>query len=415
MSRHLSNWLEYYLKMTEHSEPPILYHLWAGIGAIASVLQRKCFTNWGARGYVYPNFYIALVGPPGGRKGTAMKIAKRMVQELQIPMASDAVGSSQILFKELQNAEQVYLTYDGKEKYHKSLSVWSEEFQVFLSEKNPQLMSAITDLFDCPDIWKYSSIKQGVVDVNNCFLTLIGAITPSLLQTKLSLDAVGGGLLSRIILVVGYGPAKKIAFQFMSAEEKELSIKLQKDLEQIKLMTGPFELTQGFLNIYGPWYEQFSESQEIDSEKFLGYNSRRALHLNKLCMIMSASESNDMQITSDHFKRALAILEYTEAEMPNAFYGIGHGAHAAVYARLLDMIEARNGLIEYEELIRHFQMDVLPHDMDKLLSLAERSKRISIERSATKTMIQGIDRINPQFKMTAFLNKTLFSKLNQPK
>ena len=81
------------MEYTANTEPPKLYHLWSGITAIASALRRKCFCNWGMRGYVYPNFYVALVGPPGGRKGTAMRLAKTFVEDLEIPLGSGSLGS----------------------------------------------------------------------------------------------------------------------------------------------------------------------------------------------------------------------------------------------------------------------------------------------------------------------------------
>lgn len=411
--RHTTDWLEYYLRFTEHTEPPLQYHLWSGISAIASVLQRKCFTNWGLIGYRYPNLYIALVGPPGGRKGTAMKLAKEMIHSLNVKLGSDSLGSVQALYKEIKATDDIYLTVDGKEKHHKSLSIWSEEFQVFLSEKEPKLISNLTDLFDSPSKWVYHSLSQTEQVLDNCWLNIIGAITPSLLQSKLSMDAVGGGLLSRIMLIVGYGPKQKIAFQFLSKEDEELQQKLTEDLQQIKLLTGPFEITQEFINIYGPWYEQFADASEIDSEKFTGYNSRRATHLQKLCMIISASESDDMKLTAMHFKKALAIIEMAEAEMQNAFYGLGNAAHTEVYAKLIDHWKDKDNL-DYDLLIKQFQMEIMPAELDKILQLAERAGRIKIEHSASGLVrIKVIPIVHNSKAAEQFLDKTLFSKMRR--
>ena len=132
MSRQLEDWLEHYMLFTQNTECPTLYNLWSGITAISSALRRKCFCNWGLRGYIYPNFYVALVGPPGGRKGTAMKIAKSMVHGLETPMGSDSLGSTQALYKEIMESETDFQDSNGIGKKHKSLAVWSEEFQVFL-------------------------------------------------------------------------------------------------------------------------------------------------------------------------------------------------------------------------------------------------------------------------------------------
>jgi len=409
MSRQLSDWLEYYMQFTQNSEPPILYHLWSGITAISSVLRRKCYCNWGLRGYVYPNLYVSLVGPPGGRKGTAMKIAKTMLQKLEIPIGSDALGSTQILYKEIRDCEDSYTEHNGMKKNHKSLSVWSEEFQVFLSDNDPMLIASLTDLFDCSDRWKYSTLKRGAEDLSNCWLTIIGAITPSLLQSKLSSDAVGGGLLSRIIFVVGYGPIKRIALPFLSVEEEEMRKKLYEDLEQMALLSGPFILTTDFLQKYSTWYESGSSAGGINDEKFLGYNSRRALHLNKLCMIMSASENDDMKINASHFEKALAVLEETEFEMPNAFYGLGLSATSDAYAKVLTFIKAKENF-SWQELVAAFQMHASMTELQEYVQRAEQAGVLRKEHSATNTKYEAIPQAT-QGKTSNIIKTTLYKRM----
>ncbi len=409
MKRNLTDWLEYYLQFTQNSEPPIQYHLWSGISALSSVLQRKCYCNWGLRGYIYPNFYVALVGPPGGRKGTAMKIAKGMVQQLEIPMGSDALGSIQIMYKEISKAQAEYREADGVIKFHKSLAVWSEEFQVFLSDKDQMLLSSLTDLFDCANSWKYSTLSRGVDDLSNCYLTIIGAITPSLLQSKLSMDAVGGGLISRIIFVVGYGAIKRIALPFLSKEELQLQTHLQEDLEQIHNLAGAFELTKEFLDTWIPWYETISTMNEVDNDKFMGYNSRRALHLNKLCMIFSASENNDMKIEARHFDKALAVLEETEEEMPNAFYGLGRGAHSEIFTSFLNFLDTHPEF-NFAQLTEAFQLDSMPVDMEQFIRMAEITGKLRIEKSATETRYITIKDVKIK-KDKSYLKETVYSKM----
>ena len=129
--RKLDNWISYYMKFAQNTESPKQYHLWTAISAIASCLQRKCWIPWGHE-TIYPNFYIVLVGPPGGRKGTAMKILKPLLQDLDIQMSADSVGSIQALYGEISEATNEHITPKGTNIKHRSLTTWSEEFQVFL-------------------------------------------------------------------------------------------------------------------------------------------------------------------------------------------------------------------------------------------------------------------------------------------
>ena len=300
MSRQLSDWLEYYMKYTQRTEPPELYHLWSGLTAISSALRRKCYCNWGAlRGLIYPNMFVSLVGPPGGRKGTAMRIAKSFVQNLEIPLGADSLGSTQALYKELMDSEDSYIDPQGITRKHKSVSIWAEEFQVFLTDKDQMLIPSLTDLFDCANVWKYKTLARKTEDISNVWITIIGAITPDLLQAKLSHEAVGGGLISRIIFVVGQGPKQRKALQFLTEEEEEIQQMLENDLQEIANLSGQFTLSKEFLKAYVRWYEHEYDESGVPSDKFLGYNHRRPLHINKVCMLLSASESNGLIITTD--------------------------------------------------------------------------------------------------------------------
>lgn len=137
---------------------------------------------------------------------------------------------------------------------------------------------------------------------------MIGGITPALLQESLSQTSVGGGLISRIIFVVGHGPKQRSAIQYLTEEEADIHDKLKNDLQAIANMKGVFKMSKDFLRAYIKWYEQEYDYNSVQNEKFAGYNNRKPLHINKLCMLLSASESNDLIITDKHFFTALAFI-----------------------------------------------------------------------------------------------------------
>jgi hypothetical protein len=413
MPRQLTDWLENYMKYTQRSESPELYHLWCGLTAISTALRRKCFCDWGPlRGQVYPNLFVALVGPPGGRKGTAMRPAKTFLQQLDVTLGADSLGSTQALYKELIDSEDSYVDDKGMTKKHKSVSIWAEEFQVFLSDRDQMLIPSLTDLFDCADSWKYKTLSRKTEDISNCFITIIGAITPSLLQSKLTQDAVGGGLVSRIIFVVGQGPKHRKALQYLTEEEMDIQKKLGEDLQEIANMSGQFKLSKDFLRAYVQWYEQDYDDTGVPSDKFLGYNHRRPLHINKVCMLVSAAESNEMIITAEHFEKALAIMQITEQEMPNAFYGLGLSSQADVYAKILSFIEERDSF-DWMEFVRTFHLDV--ENITQLrgyLEMAEQSGILKAETSATSSryvsLAKKIEPADPEL-----LNKTVFRLMDR--
>ncbi len=413
MPRQLNDWIENYMKYTQRSESPDLYHLWCGLTVLSTALRRKCYCDWGPlRGCVYPNLFVALVGPPGGRKGTAMRPAKNFLEKIDVTLGADSLGSTQALYKELIDSEDSFVDENGMTKKHKSVSIWAEEFQVFLSDRDQMLLPSLTDLFDCADSWKYKTLSRKTEDISNCWITIIGAITPSLLQSKLTQDAVGGGLISRIIFVVGQGPKHRKALQYLTEEEMDIQKKLGEDLQEIANMSGQFKLSKDFLQAYVRWYEQDYDETGVPNEKFLGYNHRRPLHINKVCMLVSASESNEMIITAEHFEKALAIMQVTEQEMPNAFYGLGLSSQADVYAKILSFIEERESF-DWMEFVRTFHLDV--ENITQLrgyLEMAEQSGIIKAESSATTSryinLITKTEVVDPEL-----LNRTVFSLMDR--
>lgn len=377
MTRMLDDWLGRYIEYTENTEPHTNYHIWTGIATVAAMLKRKVWLNWGTEGLIYPNFYIALVGPPGGRKGTAMKLGKRMLHELQVDLGADCITRA-ALVEELANSKDTFIDESHIEQTYCALSVFSEELVVYLGEKNPDMIVTLTDLFDSPTRWAYSTKNKGKPVLTNVWLNLIGAITPSLLHGRGTAEAMGGGLTSRMIFVVADGKAKFVPFPFMTEGETRLKQLLTDDLMEIGTICGQFRFDEEALELYRRWYLDPTSARAVDDPNFRGYNERRSLHLRKLCMIMSACRTNNKTITADDFTRALSILEMTEAEMPKAFSGVGWGDHA----RLLDdvlLFVVTQERVDWNTLVRRFRNDATSEQLETIMKTLTDSELVKMD------------------------------------
>jgi len=385
--RLLDDWITRYLELNDNSEPPICYHLWTAIVTIAACMQRKCYLDWGMTA-IYPNFYAILVGPPGGRKGTAMKVGKSMLNELDVMLSSDCVTRAQLV-EELEEAKQTIEIAPNEVSMHCSLTVFSEEFAVFLGEKNPDIVVTLTDLFDCPDKWRYSTKNSGKNKLSKVFLNMIGATTPGLLQTKMTQDATTGGLISRIIFVVAKGREKLVPMPFPTREEKELYAKLLKDLEDILLLQGGFKFTEEAMAHYNAWYMDIRNSIAVDDEKFMGYNARRALHLKKLAMVMSASRGSDRIIKQTDFQRALTILESVETGMPQAFFGIGRSDHAHILGALREkMLHCKS--FTPRQLVTWFAMEATQAQLTEVIGILRITGELKEVRNSETRSIEYV-------------------------
>ena len=169
------------MEYTHNSEPPTQFREWAAIATVAAALQRKCVLQWGELERFYPNLYVVLIGPSGSRKGTAMRPALELLQELGIKMASEAI-TREALIRELKqaNANQPDLK-TGTMHLHASLTIFSPELTVFLGYQNKQLMSDLTDWYDCRDRWTYRTKGAGVDEIIGVWINLFGGTTPELI------------------------------------------------------------------------------------------------------------------------------------------------------------------------------------------------------------------------------------------
>ena len=381
--RVLDDWLTTYLEATANSEPSHLYRMWCGISTIAAALQRKCHLRWGTHLTFYPNMYIVLVGPSGARKGTAMGPAYRLLSDIGINMAAQKTTLEQLIRRLAEATGHKQDPTTGKLQMHSSLTIFSDELVVFLGYNQYDMMAALCDWFDCKDRWSYETKNKGKDEVLGVWVNLLGGTTPALIQSNLPLEAMGGGLTSRIIFVYAGGKEKAVPFPFTTKEERDHFDDLRADLERIHLMSGQFKITERFAHEWEQWYTQqeVSPPQHLLNDRFDGYVQRRPLHLLKLSMIVSASEGSEMILEASHLQRAIRILEATELVMPNVFRGVGRSPIAEVMSRVMGYLGTCR-LTTYASLLQRFHTDADVQTMDKVVLALEKMGYLEREHKA---------------------------------
>lgn len=366
MARKLDDWIGSYLKYTNNSEPPDLYKEWVAISVVASVLQRKCSLPWGEITF-YPNMYVVLVGPSGKcRKGTAMGPGYRLLNELGIKMAAEAI-TREALIRELKQTTSTEVDPNtGSIDLHSSLTIYSQELTVFLGYNNMALMSDLTDWYDCRSRWTYRTKNMGTDEIIGVWVNLIGATTPELIQSTLPRDAIGGGLTSRIIFVYEDQKGKIVPTPFITKKEESLRDDMIADLERIGTLRGEFRITDDFLDMYVDWYTDQHKSSEFNDMRFSGYIERRPTHLLKLCIILSASSRDDMIIDEKIFNRAKSLLARTEGKMMLTFSGVGKSETSDVLSRVMAYIGSE-GEITFMRLLKMFYYDADKETLTKIV------------------------------------------------
>jgi hypothetical protein len=387
LKRKLPDFIDSYLKYTERTEPVDQFKTWTAISVIASALQRKVFMEWGPSLVFYPNLYIVLVAPSGSRKSVAMNPGLSLITDAGIPIASNATTWQALVRKLKDNNMTDVEPETGTVHCHSSLTIFSKEFTVFLGFQNRELMSSLCDWYDCDNIWSYDTISRNEEKIIGVWVNLMGATTPSLIRESLPTNAIGGGLTSRIIFVYGKGKGKTISIPSVSIEEKELYKLLLHDLEQIKMLSGQFKATRGFVDAWHIWYTQTSDAEPVFKDPRLeGYVERRPTHLMKLAMIMSVSRGgNDLVVTEKDLGRALSYLVEAETSMFNVFEGIGKSSIAGTIQDVLTYILInKHREIPLSDIAQRFYSDADYNTMQNILhTIQSMSKCKIIKRPGT--------------------------------
>lgn len=373
--RELKDWITGWLKFQENTEPVEWYKEWVAISVIAATLQRKCVLDLGHEVF-YPNMYVVLIGPPGARKGTAMKPGKKILMDKGIRLSANAT-TKEALVRALRIASGSTPNLEtGEVVGHASLTIYSEEMTVFLGYNNLELMGYLNDWYDCGDTWMYDTKNVELQDyINAIWVNGLWATTPSILHTALPNEAVGAGLTSRIIFVHADGIGKVVPFPHLSEGGLIVKEQLFADLERIYILNGSFKYTREFIDKYTDWRIYQETHPPFDDPQLLGYLARRSGHILKLCMVVSASEGDSMVITDKTFARALSILERVEVRMPIVFGGYGEDRDAKVLEKVMRTVAlAGDEGIIFSDLMRKFSRDASKDKMWSIIRTIESMK-----------------------------------------
>jgi hypothetical protein len=368
--RHLRDWLEGYMILTENTEPCELYRKWVGVSVIASALQRKCFLQWGSQTW-YPNFYIVLSGPPAeSRKGTAMVSGFDLLRHINVKLCADRLTPEQFI-REMSESTVCSQISNNTFMNHSSYTVYSREFTVFLGYKNSAFLSDLTDLYDCADSWSYRTKGSGQFEIKGAWLNLLAATTPENLQAALPNEAFGGGFASRVVFIHADKKGKIVPMPTYSKDEEEIRMRLIQDLEQISLLSGRFQATRGYINSRTEWYISATEEEQIIQDpRFAAYYGRKITTATKLSMVLSASRSDDMELHEADFMQALDMINEAELSMPKAIAGVGKSDYAEVLPQVMAEILTR-GEVTMQMLMRRFSHDTTQFHLQKMIEILD--------------------------------------------
>lgn len=333
--------LDYYLELVDSTESPTIFHRWSFITAVAASLARRTRYPM-ATGDIYPNMFTLLLGPPGAKKSTSIRMATDLVKQAGYSHISSGKTSPEQFLVDLQlgfdavnlsagDFDSFRLPDPSNPSQSSHVLVQAGELQAYLGQSNLAFITLLTDLWDNLDSYPYR-LKNGTLElINRPTVSLLGGATASTFKRIFPTDVLGQGTLSRFILVHSGGRRQRVF------EPKPLDPEMTATLlEQLSALHEPANLVSVFSHT--PSAYEFSKAiyeqgeAEITDARFQYYANRRNDHYLKLAMVIAALNFHD-KLTLEDCMLANTILTYTEKFMPMALgeFGLDKGADKTEY------------------------------------------------------------------------------------
>lgn len=371
MARAFDDWLLSYLIYTSTSPSPEIYHKWAAISAIASVLQRKVFFK--INQYIcYPNHYIILTGPPGMKKSSTIRVARDVLEKVPgVNLSNDSITREKLILNMSQKMQ------DGMS----ALTVHSSEFGSFFSSSGMEMMMFLIDIYDSQTDWTHDTKMGGKNRIQAPFLNLLAGTTPDWIAKGLPVDTNGVGLTSRSLFVFSSQPRVRDFLSDDNDSFEKVGELLKKDLTSISTISGRYNFdSKETYQKFNDWYRGWIENNNPGNDHTMTpYFARKDIHMIKLCMVVAASRRQDLVVTTADVETAFALLAGIEAEMPHTFAGFGTNILASPMNRMLEVIVQCDPTgISLEELTAAFRKDLRLAEIDENIQMMMRAQMIRL-------------------------------------
>lgn len=382
------NFFDLYFQYVRETECPLFYHRWCALSGIGAMLGRNYYFQHG-HFTVNPNMYIMLIGSPGTRKSTAIKIMKNLIIEAGYDkISADKTSKEKFLLDLHEQSEgesgssilDENIFGSGKDNYSNrspaEMFIAADEFNDFVGNGNIEFISLLGSLWDYSGTYE-NKIKNGKsVFIPNPTINILSGNTPTGFALAFPVEILGQGFFSRLLLIYGESTGRRITFP--TPPPIELKMELIAKLVEIKTKCcGPVTMTPTAQHLLDHIYTNPLPLEDI---RFESYSNRRFTHLLKLCILHAAARVS-LVITEDDVIYANTVLSHTEHIMPKALGEFGKSRHSDVTNKIMTILENATSPVSTQDIIKAIHSDVdninVAIELLKGLEVAEKVQRIN--------------------------------------
>ncbi len=344
--KHIEGFITDLIYATRGREISTMYGIWSALYLISSVIQRDAWLMppdgdpWLDKDYL--NFYLLLVGPPGSGKTSAVNLVQKVLSKCnqhyrdsddpffqrkacaEISDVSTPEAFLGTLARHSRNddgsARKVIVGLDRNKNVSevKAISngnITLSEFASLLGRKNYSegMSTHLLQLYDSPSMFRWNTVKRGLVLIPDVYLNIIGASTQDGMTSSVNPAVLEDGFMSRVIMcyVPTYGRKRPDRYQTGCS----LKVLSQRLLWISKYQKGAFKLDHEAHERYYTWYSNFIDKMNKNTEK-AGYLIRNRTLVLKVAALLKMSEYTPGNVIAiRHLEAAFKLIDQTYSKV----------------------------------------------------------------------------------------------------
>lgn len=386
--REFPDWLEAFVNYVKSfSETPEKFLYWSAVSAIATAVERRIWIDQG-RYVLYPNFFVVFVADPGRiQKTTTINAAKDLVKKLQgvniAPKSCTWEGFVQLL-TQLQKAENELESLDTPNTATAPVLVPAGELSTFLDPKDEGKVSALIDLWDCPDVFDRFTKMYQMETVEQPCINILSGTTPSWIRDNFTRWNKEGGLAARIIFLYEFKKRQLIAFpkRRKPPNATEIESKLIRDLEYMQQLRGEFVITEEAYDFGEKWYEAHNKAIE-GYDEVTGLIDRKQTHILKLAMIIAVSRRESRSITLQDMRDATHAVDLIEGDFAKVFSVVDERFELRPITDIRKLLQ-KHGTLEWSRLVSLCSGKYLLFEVERAIAMLINTREVEKMQVGTR-------------------------------
>ena len=378
---------------------------------IGAALQRRVWFGDLDFHAVFPNQYIAFIGPASAGKSLITSPMKELLElhaDVKAPeddLAAELLGEdaetnrkgarqpliyiapNSTTFEQFtQETSRVaylhrYIDSENRRKayHHSSLVFILDELTSIFKKNAEQLSDFLLEAYNGGR--KYvRKLKHSDTDFcTNMCISLLGNTTLGKFQSLQNQDILSDGFMARTIIV--YGIEKRFhlySIPPLSEEQKAAKARLQSYIRELTKLYGPVSLNDEAKEYIHHHFELHPNLVHTNKHPMLDeYYGRKNLHHQKILFAVHFARTTDMVITRQDAEAATEHLAKLEKDMHIPFVGMGRNESAKITEDIWRFIKTSNRTTKKSIFIRFYQSLKTPDELNRVIDDLMTMERIT--------------------------------------